>query len=721
MIERNIQLAVIGAGPAGVTAALAAARRGLKTILVSNRPVLGGNSSSEIRVWTRGAAGAGNLYAEEMGIWGELKLDNLFLNPDCNPVFWDEVLLDAVLNEPNLELLLNTEIDHLQMDGDRVTAVSGSQQGTEQHVILRAEQFMDATGDGTLAEKAGLPYYIGTCRVDPREGTEPEKREVLCSSILFYTRREDHPVPFIPPRYACPMEQIRSMVGTGGRILSENMGGSDCWWFEYGGSLDTIADSQDIGIELKRLVMGIWNYIKNSGQYDADNYTLEWIGSIPAKRESRRIETEYLLKETDVESNRCFPDGGFYGGWYVDMHPSGGMADTEEDNCIQTPVHVYQIPLGCLYSHTVPNLLFAGRNIGTERSAFASSRVMNTCALSGQAAAELAAMLVETGKRPEELTENENRRIRLRLMREDMFLPGAVLQDSEDRIQSAALTATSYHTGAWSEQTGTFPLTQGGFVILPGTSQKKALLNVKIHERTVLKADWSASMLPNRLVDDGVMTSQCWSLEPGLQTLELTVPAENQFCTLTFDANPQAELLLCDKNRTGFVCGRKDLPNYGEPMVQYENPTELYGPEQVRNPVGRPWGKPNQWLAEASDPTPVLEARWNQPQTISTLILFLDPELNEELPSSRARTWQESHHFAARQGQPFHLLRNFRIETQGEDGRWKKAAQVRENHHRLVKLSLEDKKVLSLRLVCESTWGGAPAVYGLRAYGPEIM
>ena len=109
------QLAVIGGGPAGVCGALAAARRGTQTILITNRPVLGGNSSSEIRVWARGAVGAGNVYAEEMGIWGELKLTNLYRNPDGNPIFWDEVLLDAVLAEPNITLQLNTEIVCLQV------------------------------------------------------------------------------------------------------------------------------------------------------------------------------------------------------------------------------------------------------------------------------------------------------------------------------------------------------------------------------------------------------------------------------------------------------------------------------------------------------------------------------------------------------------------------------------------------------------------------------
>ena len=102
------QFAVVGGGPAGICGALAAARSGIQTVLIHDRPVLGGNSSSEIRVWSRGAVGAGNFYSEEMGIWGELKLTNFYRNREGNPVFWDEVQLDAVLAEPNLQLLLNT-------------------------------------------------------------------------------------------------------------------------------------------------------------------------------------------------------------------------------------------------------------------------------------------------------------------------------------------------------------------------------------------------------------------------------------------------------------------------------------------------------------------------------------------------------------------------------------------------------------------------------------
>lgn len=93
MKELYTDLAVVGGGPAGVCAALEAARLGLEIVLIQNRPVLGGNSSSEIRVWTRGAVGAGNLFSEEMGVLGALKMRNLYTNPDGNPLsgttcFW---------------------------------------------------------------------------------------------------------------------------------------------------------------------------------------------------------------------------------------------------------------------------------------------------------------------------------------------------------------------------------------------------------------------------------------------------------------------------------------------------------------------------------------------------------------------------------------------------------------------------------------------------------
>lgn len=458
----NVDVAVIGGGPAGVCAALAVAQNGCKVVLVTDRPVLGGNSSSEIRVWTRGAVGSGNLMAEEMGIWGRLKLENLYRNFDANPVFWDDVLLDAVLQQPNLQLELNTEIDEVKLSGQCIEKVAGTQQGSEKRFEITAKYFIDATGDAVIGQLAGVS------QVD-----DSVSNSTMGNSILFNTCKEDHPIKYVAPHYAYNLQQIESILGHGGRVISENMGGSDCWWFEYGGLQDTIGDSQDIALELRRMALGVWNYIKNSGHYNADNYTLEWIGSIPGKRESRRMKTEYVLTEQDIIQNKRFPDGAFYGGWYIDSHPSGGFADTEEDNCKQRPVQVYQIPLRCLYQRTVPNLLFAGRNIGIERGAFFSSRVMNTCALAGQAAGTLAATCARQNKVPCDLMQTEVTDVIHQLQQDDMFIPDVPFYVPGDSARNANITASSCLSTNKNKQNGKLmPLDHGGYVVFPGVCGK---------------------------------------------------------------------------------------------------------------------------------------------------------------------------------------------------------------------------------------------------------
>ena len=134
----NSSLTVIGGGVSGVCAALSAARAGIQTILVHNRPVLGGNSSSEIRVWMRGATGAGNIFSEEMGVLGFLKMRNLYENPEFNVIFWDEILLDAVLGEKNIRLFLNTNVEQVVCEEGRICQVEGVQQASEIRYIFRS-------------------------------------------------------------------------------------------------------------------------------------------------------------------------------------------------------------------------------------------------------------------------------------------------------------------------------------------------------------------------------------------------------------------------------------------------------------------------------------------------------------------------------------------------------------------------------------------------------
>jgi len=714
MEEIKVRLAVIGGGPAGVCAALAAARSGVPTALLTDRPVLGGNSSSEIRVWTRGATGAGNLYAEEMGIWGELKLDNFRRNPDGNSIFWDEALLDAVLKEKNLTLFLNTEVFDAEAEDKRIVSVLGTQQGTEALVRVQAEMFIDATGDGSLGAKIGVPYTMGDIN-----------RETLSSTILYYTRREDHPVPFMPPEYAYSLEEIERIIGRGGRVISERMSGSDCWWFEYGGLRDTIKDAQDIALELKRLVMGVWNYVKNSGKFDADCYTLEWLGSIPGKRESRRMRTEYWLTQEDILTGRSFQDGGFYGGWYMDSHPAGGMNEPEEENCVQIPVNVYEVPMRCLYSRDFPNLLFAGRNIGVERDVFFSSRIMNTCALCGQAAGTLAAACLQEGLPPGELPEASVQHLRQKLLREDMFIPGLKNDDPGDLARKSQATASSHLSGAAGKVVGEYSLKDGGFVLFPAKGGGTVRLEIKSEKAGTLKARQYLSMLPNRMrpgKEAGILE---WTLEPGVQDIESTVSqsSHGKFCLWEFEPAPGVRVSLCQPKRTGFLCGNAKSPQYFEPVLEYEPDTaeELYGPGEVLSGVSRPWGSPNVWCAGAEDEKPWLELTWQEPVALQKVLLYLDPELCKELPSSRARSWEDSHLFSPRETMPAQLVRRCRFLAENDEGELLPLGMVDDNCHRLVTVELpQPVKTRRLRIEILQTWGDrSAAVYEVRAYGPQ--
>ena len=694
------QLAVIGGGPAGVCAAIAAARHGIQTALITDRPVLGGNSSSEIRVWTRGATGAGNLYGEEMGVWGELKLENLYRNPDANPVFWDDVLLDAVLKEPDLELFLNTEIFSLTTrKNGAVAGVYGIQQGSERQLEFEADFFIDATGDGTIGAKAGVPFSVGN-----------GDRETLGNSILYYTKKEDHPVPFVAPDYAYDMAHIEKILGCGGRIINERMSGSDCWWFEYGGLRDTISDAQDIALELRRLVLGVWNYVKNSGKFDADRYTLDWIGAIPGKRESRRMQTEYCLTEEDILAQRTFPDGAFYGGWYVDAHPSGGMYDSGEENCVQTPVNVYQLPLRCLYNRAFPNLLFAGRNIGVGRSVFFSSRIMNTCALSGQAAGTLAAACLQSGKAPAELGEQEVELIRRTLARDDMFIPGAAIDDPDDLAKRASVSVSSMHNGHPGGATGAISLKDGGFIAFPAVRGRRIQIEVHADQATTLRARCALAKLPNRLNIGAETTERKWELRQGIQMIEAEITDENQFCLWAFEANPLVSLAVCARVRIGFLCGQNGEPEVYEPRAWYPDGA-LYGAEQLTSGENRPWGGSNAWIAAPEDAEPWAELQWQTAVEAREIRLYLDPDLTMELPSSRARHWEKSHLFAARTGMPPQLIKELALTAELETGETVKLAELHDQHQRLISVQLPQAvRIRALRVTVRQTWGGLPPV-----------
>jgi hypothetical protein len=437
---------VAGGGLAGVCAALAAARQGARVVLIQDRSVLGGNASSEVKMHVVGADCHGNKRGvREGGLIEELRLEDTARNPHRSYAHWDLLLYEKVKLEPNITLLLDTDVVGVTKSGNAIRSVRAVRNLMEDEFFITARFFADCTGDGRLGAEAGADFQHGReAKSDFGEtlARDVADRQTLGSSILLTGRRHETPQPFLAPPW------IRRFRRDEFRLRPIHGYEYGYWWLEWGGQLDTIKDNEVIRHELIRIALGVWDYIKNSGDHpDSANWVLDWIGAVPAKRESRRFLGPHVLIEQDVLGGRMFADRVAYGGWPIDLHPPSGVDVPEEPPYTPTRFdHVYTIPLRCYHSRNVANLFFAGRNISATHVAFASTRVMATCSAGGQAIGTAAALLTAQNAAPDiaaASTPEFIRSLQQTLLRDDVWLPALRSEDSSDLAHSATVTASS--------------------------------------------------------------------------------------------------------------------------------------------------------------------------------------------------------------------------------------------------------------------------------------
>ncbi|MBI4908912.1 MAG: FAD-dependent oxidoreductase [Acidobacteria bacterium] len=413
VIQLETGFCVVGGGIAGVCAALAAARRGAKVVLVQDRSVLGGNASSEVRMHIVGASCSGRRPgARESGIIEELRVEDAVRNPHRSPHLFDLLLYDKIVSEPNITLLLDTSFVNCRVAGGRVESIRAVRPNTADDFLITAPYYADCSGDSHLGVAAGATWRMGREARDEfhePHGQESADTKVLGSTILFMASRKDRPVPFRAPAWA------RKFTEKDLSLRSHREWEYGYWWAEWGGELDTVHGNPRIRHELLRIALGVWDHIKNDCPRAADdptaayekwmdgeapprtsegpeNWSLDWVGMLPGKRESRRILGHHVLTENDVVSGRLFDDAVGYGGWWIDVHPPAGIDAVHEYPTAQIEVaYLYSIPLRSLISRDIVNLFLAGRNISATHLAFASTRVMATCGVMGQAIGTAAA------------------------------------------------------------------------------------------------------------------------------------------------------------------------------------------------------------------------------------------------------------------------------------------------------------------------------------------
>lgn len=443
-------LVVVGGGLAGLCGAITAARAGIKVVLVTDRPVLGGNSSSEVRLWVLGATshmGNNNRWAREGGVIDELLVENMYRNPDSNPLIFDTILLEKVVSEPNITLLLNTSVFDLDKSTpDTISKVYAFCSQNSTHYELVAPLFCDASGDGILGFLSGAAFRMGAeSKEEFGEKFAPSKEygELLGHSLYFYSKDAGKPITFVPPSFAHDVTQKVPKF----RSFNTQEFGCKLWWIEYGGRLDTVHETETIKWELWKVVYGVWNYIKNSGNFpEAANLTLEWVGHIPGKRESRRFEGDYMLIQQDIVEQRAHFDDVAFGGWSIDLHPSDGVfSEIGQSSCNQWHSKgLYGIPYRCFYSKNINNLFIAGRIISASHVAFGSSRVMATSAHGGQAVGMAAKVCIEKGLLPRQLSEEHYIGfLQQELLKTGQHIPHLRLLDARDLVQKATISASS--------------------------------------------------------------------------------------------------------------------------------------------------------------------------------------------------------------------------------------------------------------------------------------
>ncbi|MHA6484949.1 FAD-dependent oxidoreductase [Paenibacillus sp. strain BS8-2] len=730
-------ITVIGGGLAGVCAAVAAARSGRTVALIQNRPVLGGNSSSEVRVWVSGASATGTQrFARETGIMGELLVENQYINPDGNPYYWDIVVHEIVLAEPNIQLFLNTDVHEVEADGDKncrtIRSVTGWMMGSERKLRFESEMFLDCTGDGLVGFLAGADYRIGReARSVYQEEWAPEVADdiTLGSTILFYTKDVGKPVKYIPPSFA---KDITKTTIPTRRIIRTGDSGCYYWWIEWGGEVDAVHDNERIRDELWAAIYGIWDYIKNSGEFQAENLTLEWVGSVPGKREYRRFMGDYVLKQQDIVGQADFPDKIAFGGWSIDLHPPQGMYAEASGSKHLFPDGTYHIPFRSLYSANVSNMLMAGRNISASHVAFGTTRVMATCAVMGEAAGTAAAMCVERGITPRTLAEEHIEALQQTILRNDGSIIGLRNDDCNDLAKQAEVQASNWLTTPMVERADQrHKLDTDAGLLLPVHPELHTLeLLIDASENTELTVEVWDTGRPENYVPSTLQVSDTVPIEQGeKQWIKLQLPwrpLQPQNAFIIIKANSSVHVWLAEESITGIMAflRSKKRPvvdpalevQPDQPVVEWDPKqmvrqlfcfrisglSEAYHPSMILNGYSRPYGGPNLWASQpmAEQQEQWIELGWQKEIACGEIHLTFNDEVNEYLINLHYITT------------PFDIIpelaADYRIEGWLQ-GQWQllhreTGNRKRKRVHRIAAVSTD-----RIRLVIERTNGSATA------------
>ena len=402
---------VAGGGVAGMCAAIAAARKGLRVALIQDRKVLGGNNSSEVRVGLGGRLNIGD-YPSLGYLLNEFGPSTKG-NARPAEVYEDDKKLDAVLKEKNITLLLGYRITNVNKDSARtIHSVVAVQVDDYSRIEVRGRLFADCTGDACLGALAGAAWHMGR---DPKsrygEPSAPEVEDgvTLGASVQWYSVEGETPSDFPQIEWGLPVDERNVQVVRRGQ-----------WYWEVGMRDDQIEEAERIRDYGMYVAYSNWSYLKNDQKYkdDYSKAVLTWVSFIAGKRESRRLVGDYVLREQDLKDFVRYDDGTVCTSWYIDNHepdPENSLLFPGREYLSKghlTPLGFYPIPFRCFCCRDIDNMMMAGRNISVSHIALGTVRVMRTTAMMGEVVGLAASICCKNGIAPRDIHQTEFKKLK---------------------------------------------------------------------------------------------------------------------------------------------------------------------------------------------------------------------------------------------------------------------------------------------------------------------
>ena len=724
----DFDVIVVGGGPAGGPAAIAAARMGMKTALIQDRPVLGGNGSSELGVGFNGAS-SHHRNARETGIIEEL---GRIKAKHHHPRF-SEAYRIVCEGEQNLTVFLNTRVIDVKMESPtKIKQAVAINTLRGDVTTYGARLFIDCTGDGWIGVFSGAELRFGReARSEFNESRAPEEPDnitmsgCLMSQCCGYLASDTgEAAPYTPPTWAPKFTDPKTF----GRRIKHVASGN--WWMEHPGVIDDMGNGERARDELIRITFGYWDYVKNYSprKDEATTYALALVPIHVGRREGCRLVGDYVLNQNDTQAGRVFPDRIAYGGWPLDIHhPEGIYSGAVGPFDYNDHVPIHTIPYRCLYSKNIENLFCAGRDMSVSHVALGTVRVQSTLANCGQAAGTAAAMCLQRELTPRQLGETAIGELQQQLLKDDQTIPEVRNTDSADLALTATASASSEMVYSAFRKNDVkiddmFEMTTTRAISFPTPlaeridtvyvlliSQLDQPLKLTMGLRTAKAGDdFSATedlATATATVPAGkrswvrfkfnqdVTAPYSWVWLPARKGLSWALMTRApRGCNRAYGLNP--------KGGATRVMGNQFMAVYTDPPTgdRGKNPAEfaINGEARLTADVS------NMWASDPEQPLPQwIELTWKKPVTFNSVYLTFDTDLNTRWHSS-AEVPQ--------------TVRDYELIGQ-VDGRWRVLASAEENFQRRRIHRFNPITTTRLRVNVDATNGDRSArIYEIRVY-----